>query len=110
MRVVVIGAGGVGTAVTAIAARRGFVESMVVADYDLARAERAVAATGSDRFRPARIDASDTAAVTELVKAANADAVLNACDPRFVMPIFEAVAGAGAAYLDMAMSLSRPQP
>jgi saccharopine dehydrogenase (NAD+, L-lysine forming) len=110
MRVVVVGAGGVGSAVAAIAARRSFVESMVVADYDLGRAERAVAAVDSDRFRAARVDASDPAAVAELVRASQADAVLNACDPRFVMPIFEAVAGTGAAYLDMAMSLSRPNP
>jgi saccharopine dehydrogenase (NAD+, L-lysine-forming) len=110
MRVVVVGAGGVGTAVTAIAARRGFIESMLVADYDLARAERAVAAVRSDRFVPAGVDASDRAQVADLVRGFRADAVLNACDPRFVLPIFEAVAGTGAAYLDMAMSLSHPDP
>ena len=36
MRVLLIGAGGVGSAVVPIAARRGFFESMVVADYDRA--------------------------------------------------------------------------
>ena len=36
--------------------------------------------------------------------------VLNAVDPRFVMPIFEGAFAAGADYLDMAMSLSRPDP
>ena len=36
--------------------------------------------------------------------------VMNAVDPRFVMPIFEGAAAAGADYLDMAMSLSRPHP
>ena len=33
---------------------------------------------------------------------------LNAVDPRFVMPIFEGAFAAGADYLDMAMSLSKP--
>ena len=33
--------------------------------------------------------------------------VLNAVDPRFVMPIFEGAFAAGADYLDMAMSLSQ---
>ena len=57
MRVLLVGAGGVGTAVTRIAARRPFFDHMVVADYDLARAEAAVAALGADaRFtrRPGR--------------------------------------------------------
>ena len=36
--------------------------------------------------------------------------VLNAADPRFVMPIFGGAFDAGATYLDMAMSLSHPHP
>ncbi|MFE3126155.1 saccharopine dehydrogenase NADP-binding domain-containing protein, partial [Streptomyces hydrogenans] len=47
MRVLLVGAGGVGTAVTRIAARRSFLGHMVVADYDLSRAEAAVAALGA---------------------------------------------------------------
>ena len=38
MRVLVIGAGGVGSAVVPIAARRDFFERLVVADYDAGRA------------------------------------------------------------------------
>ena len=36
--------------------------------------------------------------------------VMNAVDPRFVMPIFEGAFAAEADYLDMAMSLSHPHP
>ena len=36
--------------------------------------------------------------------------MLNAVDPRFVMPIFDGAFAAGADYLDMAMSLSQPAP
>ena len=36
--------------------------------------------------------------------------VLNAVDPRFVMPIFRAALSAGVTYLDMAMSLSVAHP
>ena len=36
--------------------------------------------------------------------------VMNAVDPRFVMPIFDGAFAAGADYLDMAMSLSTPHP
>ncbi|MFD7878605.1 ATP-binding protein, partial [Streptomyces sp. NPDC059766] len=39
MRVLLVGAGGVGTAITRIAARRSFFEAMVVADHDPARSE-----------------------------------------------------------------------
>ncbi|MER6955433.1 saccharopine dehydrogenase C-terminal domain-containing protein [Streptomyces sp. NPDC000618] len=111
MRVLLVGAGGVGTAVTKIAARRPFFEAMVVADYDPVRAEAAVAALdGDDRFLAERVDASDEAAVAELLARHRCDVLLNATDPRFVMPLFHAARAAGAGYVDMAMSLSRPHP
>jgi saccharopine dehydrogenase-like NADP-dependent oxidoreductase len=112
MRVLLVGAGGVGTAVTRIAARRSFFELMVVADHDPARAEAAVSALGDEetRFRADRVDAGDGAAVTELLRRHSCDVLFNATDPRFVMPLFRAARAAGATYLDMAMSLSRPHP
>ncbi|WEO99528.1 saccharopine dehydrogenase C-terminal domain-containing protein [Streptomyces sp. FXJ1.172] len=110
MRVLLVGAGGVGTAVTRIAARRGFLAHMVVADYDLARAEAAVTALGErgDRFSAHRLDASDEDAVRRMLADERCDVLLNATDPRFVMPLFRAALEAGTHYLDMAMSLSVP--
>ncbi|WP_037604325.1 saccharopine dehydrogenase family protein [Streptacidiphilus rugosus] len=113
MRVLLVGAGGVGTAITRIAARRPFLSHMVVADYDLGRAEAAVAALGEERaqrFSAARVDATDQAAVEALLRAERCEVLLNATDPRFVLPLFEAALAAGAHYLDMAMSLSHPHP
>ncbi|MET7684987.1 saccharopine dehydrogenase C-terminal domain-containing protein [Streptomyces sp. NPDC005423] len=112
MRVLLVGAGGVGTAVTRIAARRSFFDAMVVADHDLGRAEAAVAALGEEgaRFRAERLDASDEAAVAAALRLHECDVLLNATDPRFVLPLFRAARSAGANYLDMAMSLSRPHP
>jgi len=115
MRVLLVGAGGVGTAITRIAARRSFLEHMVVADYDLGRAEAAVAALverdpAETRFSASRIDASDQGAVAALLTDERCDVLLNATDPRFVMPLFEAALAADANYLDMAMSLSEPHP
>ena len=109
MRVLVIGAGGVGTAVAKTAARWNLFERMIVADYDADRAQRAVADAG-DRYAAVRLDASDEAGIVELLRAERCDAVLNALDPRFVMPVFRAALEAGVTYLDMAMSLSRPHP
>ncbi|MFD9541460.1 saccharopine dehydrogenase family protein [Streptomyces sp. NPDC060022] len=112
MRVLLVGAGGVGTAITRIAARRPFFEHMTVADYDLERAEKAVAALGESghRFNAVRLDASDPAAVRAALGENRCDVLLNATDPRFVLPLFEAALAHGANYLDMAMSLSRPHP
>ncbi|MER6778381.1 MULTISPECIES: saccharopine dehydrogenase C-terminal domain-containing protein [unclassified Streptomyces] len=112
MRVLLVGAGGVGTAITRIAARREFFDRFVVADYDLARAEAAVAALGEagGRFHARRVDASDQAAVAALLTEERCDVLVNATDPRFVMPLFEAALAADSHYVDMAMSLSRPHP
>ena len=112
MRVLLVGAGGVGTAITRIAARRQFFEHMTVADYDVGRAQSAVEALGDDghRFTAARLDASDPAAVRAALAEHRCDVLLNATDPRFVLPLFEAALAHGAHYLDMAMSLSRPHP
>ena len=110
MRILLVGAGGVGSAFTAIAARRDFFEACVVADYDAGRAEKAVAALGDDRFVAARVDASDASSIEALVREHRATHVMNAVDPVFNMSIFDGAFAAGADYLDMAMSLSRPHP
>jgi saccharopine dehydrogenase-like NADP-dependent oxidoreductase len=109
MRVLMVGAGSVGSAAVAIAARRSFFSSFVVADYTLDRASRAVAAA-DDRFTATRVDASSAAEVTALCRQHDITHVLNAVDPRFTMPVFEGALAAGADYLDMAMSLSTPHP
>lgn len=108
-----IGAGGVGDAAAKIAVSRDFFEVFVVADYDVERARRTVAHAvsrrpGEQRFHALAVDASDVDQVAALIRLTGATHVLNAVDPRFVMPIFEGALAAGANYLDMAMSLSRP--
>jgi len=105
VRILLVGAGGVGTAIARIAARRPFAE-LVVADYDLGRAQRAAAA--SDRFTAVQLDARDEGAVAELLTARSADVLMNATDPRFVMPLFRAALATSTNYLDMALSLSHP--
>jgi saccharopine dehydrogenase (NAD+, L-lysine forming) len=110
MRILLVGAGGVGSAFVAIAARRGFFEQVVVADYDPRRAQRAVESVGDPRFVATTVDASSSEAVASLAWESGCTHVLNAVDPRFVMPIFEGAFSAGVDYLDMAMSLSQPHP
>jgi saccharopine dehydrogenase (NAD+, L-lysine-forming) len=108
MRILLVGAGGVGDAFCAIASRRPFVEAIVVGDIDPAKAARAAAR--DDRFSAITLDASDPASVAGAAREARADLVMNAADPRFVMPIFDGAFDAGTAYMDMAMSISEPHP
>src|SRR4051795_13625517 len=110
MRILVVGAGGVGSAVAAVARRRPFFERMTLADLDPRRAEAAVAPLDDDRFAAAAVDASDEASVATAIAESGADAVLNATDPRFNPQIFAAAFEAGCTYLDMAMTLSSPHP
>jgi saccharopine dehydrogenase (NAD+, L-lysine forming) len=110
MRILVVGAGGVGSAVAPIAARRDFYETIVFADYEETRARRVVERYDDKRFVAARVDASDAASVAAVAQEHRCDAILNAVDPRFVMPVFRAAFDVGATYMDMAMSLSEPHP
>jgi saccharopine dehydrogenase (NAD+, L-lysine-forming) len=102
-----VGAGGVGSALARIAARRRFAD-LIIADYDLGRAQRAAAASGS--YRAIELDARDEQAVAAAAAEHSCDVLMNATDPRFVMPLFRAALRAGLHYMDMAMSLSRPDP
>ena len=110
MRILMVGAGGVGSSAALIAARRDFFEHMVVADYDKNRAQALVDRIGDDRFSALQIDASDAQAVAQACRDNDITHVLNVVDPRFVVSIFEGAFLAGADYLDTAMSLSHKHP
>jgi saccharopine dehydrogenase-like NADP-dependent oxidoreductase len=105
-RILLVGAGGVGTAFARIAARRRFAD-LVIADYDLGRAARAAEAD-PDRYAAVQLDARDEQATAALLTSRRCDVLMNATDPRFVMPLYRAALQAGTHYLDMAMSLSHP--
>jgi saccharopine dehydrogenase-like NADP-dependent oxidoreductase len=117
MRILLVGAGGVGDAIAKIAARRDFYEQIIVSDYDVTRAERTIGWIAkrhgpevAAKFSAAAIDASDPDNVAAVAQAAGATHVMNAVEPKFVPTIFAGALAAGADYLDMAMSLSEPHP
>ena len=111
MKVLVVGAGGVGAAFAAIAQRRPIFDHVVLADVALERAAAAADRLGEpDRFSAERVDASSTEDLVDVIGRVSPDAVLNACDPRFNEPIFAAALKARVTYLDMAMTLSHPHP
>jgi saccharopine dehydrogenase (NAD+, L-lysine-forming) len=111
MRVLVVGAGGVGAAFAAIAQRRAAFTKVVLADVSPRRAHDVIARLGeADRFAAEQVDASSREQLVALIGRVRPDAVLNACDPRFNEPIFAAAFQARVTYLDMAMTLSHPHP
>jgi saccharopine dehydrogenase (NAD+, L-lysine-forming) len=111
MKVLLVGAGTVGEAIARLSRGRGWLEHMVVADYDLDRARRVTAATADDsHYTAARIDASVRSEVVGLAREHGCDLVMNAVDPQFLMPVFEGALEADCQYIDMAVSLSEPHP
>ena len=109
MRVLLIGAGTVGEAIARIAVDRPWLEQMIVTDYDADRARFLVDSVDhGGRYIARRIDASSAGTVAAAARDYEADLVMNAVDPQFVMPIFDGALEANVDYMDMAMSLSRP--
>jgi saccharopine dehydrogenase-like NADP-dependent oxidoreductase len=111
MKVLLVGVGGVGEAIAAIAKPRKWVEQIVLADYNLERAKEVQKKLGEqDRFPVEFVDASRQESVEDLAKKYEVDLIMNAVDPVFNQQIFEAAYHVSATYIDMAMTLSEPDP
>jgi saccharopine dehydrogenase (NAD+, L-lysine forming) len=113
LKVLLVGAGTVGEAIAKIARGKPWLESMVLADYNVGRAREVQAMLGdgaADTFPAEFVDAGDVASVVQLARRHGVDLVMNAADPRFVPHLFDAAFEAGAGYMDMAVSLSVPNP
>jgi saccharopine dehydrogenase-like NADP-dependent oxidoreductase len=116
MKILLVGAGGVGNALAKLLATRDFYQHVIVADYDTSRAEGVLDWIAQrfpgarSRFSAEHIDASASENVTALAKKHSATVVMNAVEPAFVQSIFQGALDAGADYMDMAMSLSIPHP
>ncbi len=111
MKVLLVGVGGVGEAMAMIAKPRTWVEQVVLADYNLARAKEVQAKLGDERRFPVeKVDAKHQEQVEALARKYRVDLVMNACDPVYNQPIFDAAFNVGCNYMDMAMTLSEPHP
>ena len=109
MRVLLVGVGGVGEAIAVVAKDRPWLDAMVLADVNADRLTEVGTKLGSaGKFPIERLDASDRAQIAALARKHEVDLILNAVDPCFVQPIFDAAFDVGCNYMDMAMSLSRP--
>jgi saccharopine dehydrogenase (NAD+, L-lysine forming) len=111
MKVLVVGAGGVGEALAQMAKSREWVEQMVLADYNLERAKEVQAKLGDEKRFPVEfIDASKQEMVEELARKYGVNLIMNAVDPVYNEKIFDAAFNVGVHYMDMAMTLSKPHP
>ena len=111
MRVLLVGVGGVGEAIASIAKPRPWVEQIVLADYNLERAKEVQAKLGDPTRFPAEfIDAGNQDQIEALAQKYQVNLIMNACDPLYNVPLFEAAYCLGLTYMDMAMTLSEPHP
>ncbi len=111
MKVLLVGAGGVGEAIAVVAQGRPWLEKMVLADYNVKRARDVRRKLRTPRKFPVEwIDAADKKQVVELARKHGVDLIMNAVDPLFSEQLFDAAYQAGCAYMDMAMTLSTPHP
>ena len=111
MNVLLVGVGGVGEAIAAIAKPRSWIEQIVLADYNLERAKEVQQKLGdTQRFPVEFMDASKQEDVERLAKKYNVDLIMNAVDPVFNKQIFDAAYNVGVKYMDMALTLSEMHP
>jgi saccharopine dehydrogenase (NAD+, L-lysine-forming) len=111
MRVLLVGVGGVGEAIAMIAREHPWVEQIVLADYNVKRAEEVQTKLGDKARFPAEfIDAGKQEMIEGLARKYKVDLIMNSVDPVFNKEIFDAAYNVGATYMDMAMTLSEPHP
>jgi saccharopine dehydrogenase (NAD+, L-lysine forming) len=111
MKILLVGVGGVGEAIAVIAKPQPWLEQMVLADYRKERAEEVQKKLQDKvRFPVEFVDANDQSQIEALARKYEVDLIMNACDPVFNVPIFDAAYSVGCNYMDMAMTLSEPHP
>ena len=105
MKVLLVGAGGVGEAIAIVAQYQPWLEKMVLADYNLERLHTVQRRLGSpDKFPIEKVDAREISQIIQLARRYDIDLVMNAVSNFYNDTIFDAAFEAGCDYLDMAMS------
>ena len=115
MNLLIIGAGGVGTAAAMIIKRAGkegdWAKKIVVSDYNFDRAKQvAEKICGGGKYIAEKIDAGNADGIKELIKKHDITFVMNAVEPRFNETIFDTCFDEKIGYIDCAMTLSKRHP
>lgn len=104
MKVVVLGAGAIGSVTATLLSKSPVVERIVIADRSLEAAKQLAERLDKDKVTVDRVDASKVDAMAEAFK--GTDLVLNLVLPRFNLKIMDACLKAGAHYMDAATDLA----
>lgn len=114
MRLLLIGVGGVGQSAAMIIKRAGdrgkWLETMIMADFDLNRAKEVEQIVDDKRFIGEQLDAACKEDIIAMVKKYRCTFILNAVTPSLNEVIFNAAFEAGVGYMDCAMTLSQRHP
>jgi saccharopine dehydrogenase (NAD+, L-lysine-forming) len=109
MKILLVGVGGVGESIAAIAKPRPWMQQMVLADFNKDRClEVQKKLKDKKRFPIEWVDANKRDMIEKLARKYKVDLIMNACDPSFNEAIFDAAYNYGCTYMDMAMTLSTP--
>jgi saccharopine dehydrogenase (NAD+, L-lysine-forming) len=102
-KVLIIGAGGVGTVVAHKVAKLPEVfTDILLASRTLSKCEAIAKAVGGNRIKTAEVDANNTRQLVELFKSFNPDIVIHVALPYQDLTIMDACLEAGVSYLDTA--------
>ncbi|MGD0985242.1 MAG: saccharopine dehydrogenase C-terminal domain-containing protein [Acidimicrobiales bacterium] len=105
MKVLLVGTGGVGESIAILARDRPWLERMVLADYNLPRAQEVQDKLGASQHFPVEfLDASVPSQIAALAKDYQVDLIMNAVDPMFNEQVFDVAFELGLQYVDMAMN------
>ena len=111
MKALLVGTGGVGESIAVMAKEKPWIERVILSDYSTDRLEEVQGKLDDKvRFPIEWVDANHQDQIEALAKKYKVDLIMNACDPSFNVPIFEAAFNYGCTYMDMAMTLSEPHP
>jgi saccharopine dehydrogenase (NAD+, L-lysine forming) len=112
MKALILGTGGVGESMAAIAKRRDpdgkIFEKLVLADYDLAKAQAVSERLGAARFPAAQVDGFDAVAVASLATAHGVEIICNFLPMNANLAVMEAALKVGVHYLDTALVEANP--
>lgn len=105
MKLMVVGCGGVGESIIKIVKERDpkgdWLEKVVMADYDLEKAEAIKREVGDTRFTAEKVNAKDKQELVDLILKHDIDFVMDAALPFLTNTIFDAALEGGANYSNM---------
>ena len=105
MKVLLVGVGGVGEAISVMAGTRPWLEKMVLADFDLERAKTVQSKLGdAEKFPVEPLDASDVNQVIRVARNHSVNLLINSVNVELSAPLFAAAFNADCTYMDLAMN------